>query len=102
MPIYNYAKLLRFSKMCHAEIPVWLDKRMQAYGDDQASIRALGIEIVTKLCQDLLEHGAPGLHIYTLNQLEPTRTILENLGIHGGTAIDQQSLLFREANLRAV
>jgi len=88
MPISNYAKLCRFSKACQADLPLWLHKRMESYADDPASIRAFGIEVVTKLCQDLLNNDAPGLHIYTLNQLEPTKTILQRLGLSEQTSTD--------------
>ena len=62
MPINNYAQLARFSDMCGAEIPRWLRLKLQAYGDDVASIRAFGLDFVTGLCDELLEAGAPGLH----------------------------------------
>jgi len=81
MPIYSCEKLLRFSSLCGAEIPAWLLKRLEAYRHDTLSFRAFGIEVVTKLCETLIRGGAPGLHFYTLNQSEPTRTILENLSL---------------------
>ena len=68
MPIYNYTQLARFSNVCSAEIPRWLSLRLQDYGDDVASLRALGLDVVTDLCEKLLAGGAPGLHFYTLNQ----------------------------------
>jgi len=68
MPIYNYTQLARFSNVCGAEIPRWLSLRLQDYGDDLASLRALGLDVVTDLCEKLLAGGAPGLHFYTLNQ----------------------------------
>ncbi|NNK36992.1 MAG: methylenetetrahydrofolate reductase [NAD(P)H], partial [Xanthomonadales bacterium] len=67
MPITNYRQLSRFSAMCGAEIPQWIRRRLEAYGDDGASIRAFGLDVVTALCERLLAGGAPGLHIYTLN-----------------------------------
>ena len=73
MPITNFANLLRFSRNCGAEIPRWICQRMEAYGDDQESIRKFGLEVVTQLCQTLLDSGAPGIHFYTMNQVEPTR-----------------------------
>jgi methylenetetrahydrofolate reductase (NADH) len=79
MPIGDYEKLVRFSNMCGAQIPTWIHKRITAYGDDQRSIRQFGIEVVTQLCQTLIQNGAPGIHFYTLNQLEPTRTIVQEL-----------------------
>lgn len=91
MPISDYGRLCRFSRACQADLPLWLHKRMESYADDQASIRAFGIEVVTKLCQDLLNHGVPGLHIYTLNQLEPTKTILQRLGVLGQASTNRLS-----------
>lgn len=79
MPISNFEKLLRFSKTCGAEIPAWLCKRLETFCDDPKSLRAYGIDVVTKLCEDLIAIGAPGLHFYTLNQLEPTKSIVNNL-----------------------
>lgn len=79
MPIINYANLARFSRNCGAEIPRWIGKRLEAYGDDAHSVVQFGIEVVTRLCEQLLEGGAPGLHFYTMNQVEPTRTIWNNL-----------------------
>ena len=81
MPITNFANLQRFSKNCGAEIPRWICQRMEAYGDDQDSIVKFGIEVVTQLCQTLLDGGAPGIHFYTMNQIEPTREIYTNLGL---------------------
>ena len=79
MPITNYSKLARFSDACGAEIPRWIRKQLEAYGDDGASIQAFGEEVITRLCERLLEGGAPGLHFYTLNQAEPTLAIWDNL-----------------------
>jgi methylenetetrahydrofolate reductase (NADPH) len=79
MPITNYENLARFSDRCGAEIPRWIRKRLEAYGEDTESIRAFGVEVVTKLCEQLLKAGAPGLHFYTMNQAEPTVTIWKNL-----------------------
>lgn len=80
MPIINYKQLARFSDACGAEIPRWLRKRLAAFGDDRESLQAFGIDVVTELCSDLLEGGAPGLHIYTLNQAAATEAIWKNLG----------------------
>ena len=82
MPITNYTQLSRFSEACGAEIPRWIRKRLEAFGDDRESIRAFGVEVVTILCQRLLEQGAPGLHFYTLNQSEACLAIWENLGLN--------------------
>ncbi len=81
MPIYNYAQLARFSTVCGAEIPRWLRLRLQDYGDDLASVRAFGLEVVTELCDRLLSGGAPGLHFYTLNQAGAVSTIWQRLGL---------------------
>ena len=81
MPISNYSQLARFSAMCGAEIPRWLARKMESYLDDTASIRALGLDFVTSLCQRLIEGGAPGLHFYTLNQAGLTSTIWQRLGL---------------------
>jgi methylenetetrahydrofolate reductase (NADPH) len=81
MPITNFSNLVRFSDACGAEIPRWLRKRLEAYGDDTDSIRRLGADVVTALCQRLLERGAPGLHFYTMNQAAPTLAIWERLGL---------------------
>ncbi|TDX25448.1 5,10-methylenetetrahydrofolate reductase (NAD(P)) [Modicisalibacter xianhensis] len=79
MPITNYTKLARFSDACGADIPRWIRKQLEAYGDDIESIQAFGEEVVSNLCQRLLEGGAPGLHFYTLNQATPTLKVLDNL-----------------------
>ncbi len=81
MPITNFTNLVRFSDACGAEIPRWLRKRLEAYGDDTDSIRRLGTEVVTDLCARLIDLGAPGLHFYTMNQDAPTLAILDNLGL---------------------
>ncbi len=81
MPITNFQNLARFSRNCGAEIPRWICKRMEGYGDDQDSIRKFGLEVVTQLCQTLIDSGAPGIHFYTMNQVEPTRQIFNSLGL---------------------
>ena len=81
MPITNYTNLMRFSDMCGAEIPRWIRKQLEAYGDDVESIRQFGIEVVTRLCERLLGAGAPGLHFYTLNQADASLQVWENLGL---------------------
>jgi methylenetetrahydrofolate reductase (NADPH) len=81
MPITNYTSLIRFSEMCGADIPRWIKKQLQAYGDDMESIQKFGTEVVTKMCDQLLEQGAPGLHFYTLNQSEPSLKVWDNLGL---------------------
>lgn len=80
MPIYNYTQLSRFSDVCGADIPRWLRLRLEDYGDDLASLRALGQDVVTELCQKLVDGGAPGLHFYTLNQAGIISNIMKNIG----------------------
>jgi len=79
MPISNFSQLKRFSDQCGAEIPRWIIKRMQAHGDDAASIRELGADVVAEMCRRLLEGGAPGLHFYTLNRARATQAVLNRL-----------------------
>lgn len=81
MPINNYLQLARFSDACGAEIPRWLRKKLESYGDDLASIRAFGLDVVTDLCDRLLAGGAPGLHFYTMNQAGPSTTIWQRLDL---------------------
>lgn len=81
MPITNCTQLLRFSDTCGAEIPRWIRLRLQSYGDDVASIRAFGEEVVTDLCDQLLTAGAPGLHFYSLNQADAVLAITKNLSL---------------------
>ena len=81
MPIAGFSQLARFSDACGAEIPRWVRRKMEGYGDDTASIRAFGLDLVTDLCSKLLEGGAPGLHFYTLNQAGLSSTIWQRLGI---------------------
>ncbi|PLC49328.1 methylenetetrahydrofolate reductase [NAD(P)H] [Pollutimonas subterranea] len=79
MPITNYTQLARFSTMCGAEIPRWIRLRLADFGDDKASIKAFGIDVISRLSQDLLDNGAPGLHFYTLNNAEVTMAIWRQL-----------------------
>ena len=79
MPITNHTQLARFSVACGAEIPRWVRKRLEGFGDDLPSIRAFGLEVVTNLFSRLLEQGAPGLHFYTMNQAAATLKIWRNL-----------------------
>ncbi|CAG1003947.1 methylenetetrahydrofolate reductase (NADPH) [Burkholderiales bacterium] len=81
MPIASASKLARFSDACGAEIPRWIRRRLEGYGDDTASIRAFGLDVVTDLCAKLVASGAPGLHFYTLNQASLTTTIWQRLGL---------------------
>jgi methylenetetrahydrofolate reductase (NADPH) len=79
MPISNFAQLKRFSEACGAEIPRWVGKRMQAFGDDGDAIRAFAAELVASMCERLIDGGAPALHFYTLNLSKPTLNVLQNL-----------------------
>lgn len=79
MPIANYAQLRRFSEACGAEIPRWIDRRMRAFGDDAAAIRAFAADVVAALCRRLLAGGAPALHFYTLNLARPVQAVLQQL-----------------------
>lgn len=79
MPITNYTQLMRFSDMCGAEIPRWVRLKLASFGDDSASIRAFGLDVVTQMCDRLIAGGAPGLHFYTLNQAAPTIAIWKRI-----------------------
>jgi methylenetetrahydrofolate reductase (NADPH) len=79
MPITSSTQLMRFSDGCGAEIPRWLRKRLESFGDDTASIKSYGLDVVTDLCYQLLSGGAPGLHFYTLNMADPTIAIVRQL-----------------------
>lgn len=81
MPITNYSQLARFSDMCGAEIPRWIRKRLEGFADDRESIKAFGTDVVSELCQSLLDYGAPGLHFYSMNQAEASLAICRHLGI---------------------
>ena len=79
MPITNYTQLMRFSDMCGAEIPRWVRLKLASFGDDSASIKAFGLDVVTQLCERLLAGGAPGLHFYSMNQVAPTTALWQRL-----------------------
>ena len=81
MPINRFSQLARFSDACGAEIPRWMRRKLEGFGDDAASIRSFGLDVVTQLCDRLLRGGAPGLHFYTLNQAGLTSTIWQRLGL---------------------
>lgn len=81
MPITNYSQLARFSDACGAEIPRWMRLRLQGFGDDRDAIRAFGLDAITGLCEQLLRGGAPGLHVYTMNQADTTRQLWQRLGL---------------------
>jgi methylenetetrahydrofolate reductase (NADPH) len=79
MPITNFTQLARFSDTCGAEIPRWIRLKLQSFGDDTESIKAFGLDVVSELCNKLLQQGAPGLHFYTLNQAGPTLALWKRL-----------------------
>jgi len=81
MPINNFSQLARFSDACGAEIPRWMRLKLEGFGDDSASIKAFGLDVVTELCDRLISGGAPGLHFYTMNMAGPTSTIWHRLGL---------------------
>jgi len=81
MPITSSTQLMRFSDACGAEIPRWIRQRLMAYGDDSASIKAFGLDVVSALCEQLRRAGAPGLHFYTMNQAVATTGIVQRLGL---------------------
>ncbi len=81
MPIANFSKIARFSDACGAELPRWMRRKFESFGDDAASVRSFGLDVVTELCQHLLESGVPGLHFYTLNQAGLTTTIWQRLAL---------------------
>lgn len=81
MPVASFTQLARFSDTCGAEIPRWMRLKLQSFGDDRASIRSFGLDVVTALCDRLLSHGAPGLHFYTLNMAGLCTTIWQRLGL---------------------
>lgn len=81
MPIMKYSQLARFSDMCGAEIPRWMRKTLEGYGDDNESVQAFGLDVVTSLCEKLIAGGAPGLHFYTLNQAGPSLELCKRLGL---------------------
>jgi len=80
MPIVSFSKLARFADACGAEIPRWMRKSFESYGDDSESIRALGLDVVTRLCERLIAEGVPGLHFYSMNMAGPTIEICTRLG----------------------
>lgn len=79
MPIVKFSQVARFSDACGAEVPRWMRKTLEGYGDDSASVQAFALDVVTQLCEKLLAGGAPGLHFYTLNQAGPSMEILRRL-----------------------
>jgi methylenetetrahydrofolate reductase (NADPH) len=81
MPLTDFAQVARFSQFCGADIPMWIRKRMAQLEGDAAGQAELGIELATRQAEDLLRNGAPGLHMYTLNQADPTMRVFENLGL---------------------
>ena len=82
MPIISSTQLMRFSDACGAEIPRWIRLRLQAFGDDTASIKAFGLDVVADLCEQLLNGGAPSLHFYTMNQAQAVEQLVERISAH--------------------
>ena len=82
MPIISSTQLMRFSDACGAEIPRWIRLRLQAFGDDTASIKAFGLDVVADLCEQLLNGGAPSLHFYTMNQAQAVKQLVERINAH--------------------
>jgi methylenetetrahydrofolate reductase (NADPH) len=91
MPITNFQNLVRFSENCGADIPRWIRQRLQGFGQDLDGLKQFGEEVVSRLCENLIRGGAPGLHFYTMNQAKPTLGLLRNLGIHASGAEQQAS-----------
>ncbi|WP_410474338.1 methylenetetrahydrofolate reductase [NAD(P)H] [Guyparkeria sp. TX1] len=83
MPITNYQQLARFSDMCGADIPRWLRKRLEGFGDDLEGLRALGHDVVTDLCRQLVDAGAPGIHFYAMNRSQPVIRLCRDAGLVG-------------------
>jgi methylenetetrahydrofolate reductase (NADPH) len=81
MPLTNYTQIKRFCEKSAIELPRWIEERLRGFGDDAASIRAFGLDVVTDLCEQLLSVGAPGIHFYTMNQAEPTLALWQRLGL---------------------
>ena len=80
MPITSSTQLMRFSDACGAEIPRWIRLRLQGFGDDTASIKSFGLDVITDLCDQLQAAGVPGIHFYTMNQAPATLEICKRLG----------------------
>ena len=81
MPIYNYKQLSRFSSNCGAEIPRWLRMKLESFGDDLDSLRDFGVEVISELCETLIQYGVPSLHFYTLNKSKTVSRIIKNLSL---------------------
>lgn len=97
MPIMNFPRLCHFANLCGAEIPRWLKKTIEAYQEDHSSILQFGINFITEMCQKLIEYGVPGLHFYTLNNVEPTKTILIGLGLTPKNNVEKYELRSKES-----
>jgi methylenetetrahydrofolate reductase (NADPH) len=81
MPISSLEGILRFSAKCGADVPRWIQQRLASYADDEAAVRAFTTDYLSRMCEELIEHGAPGLHFYTLNRWGVSRAICQNLGL---------------------
>lgn len=95
MPITHFAKLVRFSTMCGAEIPRWIGKRLESYADDQESIQAFGLEVVYNLCERLINGGVSGLHFYTLNHADTSLKLIEMLSLNNSRVSARQKIAAR-------
>jgi methylenetetrahydrofolate reductase (NADPH) len=80
LPITNYEGLIRISEKCGADVPRWLRKRLEELQEDEAGLKSFGVDVITRLCEDLLAAGAPGLHFYTLNRWGASLAVCKNLG----------------------
>ena len=79
MPITNFSNLARFSRNCGAELPRWMTQKFESYEEGSEDAQQFGVEVVTRLCEQLLAAGAPGIHFYTMNGVEPVKSIWKNL-----------------------
>ncbi|MFO1226270.1 methylenetetrahydrofolate reductase [NAD(P)H] [Roseateles sp.] len=81
MPFHNYGRIAQFAQRDAIDMPRWVAMKMEGFMDDAASIRAFGLDVITKLCERLIAGGAPGLHFYTLNQSALTVELCKRLGL---------------------
>ena len=79
MPIYNIKQLSRFASNCGAEIPRWLRLKLECYDDDIQSLRDYGVDVISELCETLIQYGVPGIHFYTLNESKIVSKIIKNI-----------------------
>jgi methylenetetrahydrofolate reductase (NADPH) len=91
MPITNYMQLKSFAEKSAIDMPRWIEERLRGFGDDTASIRAFGLDVITALCDRLLKEGAPGLHFYTMNQAQASGEIWRRLGLSERSSMPRAS-----------